>query len=297
MAERDPSRGFGGFAGERGGGGDRREDERRMNEPGRARERRSFEGGEPWRAEGRYGARYDQDRTGYRGQEYGMEGGAQHRGREDREQDRGDHRESWRPDQGEPYGDLEFDPRNRGAREFGPPADYAYHPPAGHEFDADYLHWREEQMRSHDRDYQEWRTAQRDSYDDDYRRFRHERRQQFGRTFQDWRNERGAVGGIADTTAAAGVGDDGDKAGRAAAQALAEALALFLPAPGLDGSRPQATPRAAVPQDNGIVPEDARAAIRWANQWGEFANEDAGAPADLGARPRQAPPARRTTNE
>lgn len=185
-----------------------------MNERDRPRERRSFEGGEPWRAEARYGARYDQDRTGYGGQEYGMEGGPEHRRGEDRDRDRGDHRETWRPDQGEPYGDLEFDARNRGALEYGPPADYAYHPQAGHEFDPDYLHWREEQMRSHDRDYHEWRKAQRDSYDEDYRRFRHERRQQFGRTFQDWRNQRSMVGGIADTTVAPGVGDYGDKVGQ-----------------------------------------------------------------------------------
>lgn len=213
MAERDQTRGFGGFGAGRGGGRDRREDERRMRERDRPSERRSFEGGEPWEAEGRYGARYDQDRTGYGGQEYGMEGGRQHRRGHDRGQDRGDQRETWRPDQGEPYGDLEFNARNRGAQEFGPPADYAYHPQAGHEFDPDYLHWREEQMRSHDRDYHEWRRAQRDSYDDDYRRFRHERRQQFGRSFEDWRNQRSTVGGVADMTVAPGVGDYGDKVG------------------------------------------------------------------------------------
>jgi hypothetical protein len=209
MAERDQNRGFGGFAG---GRNRRDQDERRTGERDRPGEGRSFEGGEPWHAEGRYGARYDQDRTGYGGQEYGMEGGRQRRD-EDRGRGRGHQRETWRPDRGEPYGDLEFNARGRGGQEFGPPADYAYHPQAGHEFDPDYLHWREEQMRSHDRDYHEWRSAQRDSYDNDYRRFRHERRQEFGRTFQDWRSQRSTTGGIADTTVAAGVGDYGDKVG------------------------------------------------------------------------------------
>jgi hypothetical protein len=181
----------------------------------RSAERRSFdEGGEPWRGEARYGARYDQDRTGYRGQEYGIEGGRGHqmdRDRHDREA--GDQRERWNPDRGEPYGDLELNPRNRGVEEFGPPHDYAYHPQAGHEFDPDYLHWREEQMRSHDRDYHEWRRNQRQAYDDDYRRFRTERREHFGRTFQDWRTQRSTAGGIADTTVAPGVSGYGAKVG------------------------------------------------------------------------------------
>jgi hypothetical protein len=124
---------------------------------------------------------------------------------------RGDERETWRPDRGEPYGDLEFDARNRGIQEFGPPADYAYHPRAGHEFDPDYLHWREEQMRGHDRDYHEWRKSQQQSYDEDYRRFRDARREHFGRTFSDWRNQRSMVGGAADTGVAPGVGSYGDR--------------------------------------------------------------------------------------
>jgi hypothetical protein len=172
MAERDQTRGFGSAeSGPRGREGERRSGRERD----RPWERRAFEGGEPWQAEGRYGARYDQDRTGYGGQEYGMEAGRQHRRDEDRGADRSDQRETWRPDRGEPYGDLEFNARNRGAQEFGPPADYAYHPRAGHEFDPDYLHWREEQMRAHDRDYHAWRKARRDAYDEDYRRSRRRR--------------------------------------------------------------------------------------------------------------------------
>jgi hypothetical protein len=157
-------------------------EERRMDERDRPRERPSFEGGEPWHAQGRYGARYDHDRIGYGGQEYGVEGGRQQRRDADRGLDRSDQRETWRRDQGEPYGDLEFNARGRGAQEYGPPADYAYHPQAGHEFDPDYLHWREEQMRGHDRDYHEWRRARRDAYDEDYRKLRRERNPRGGRS-------------------------------------------------------------------------------------------------------------------
>lgn len=203
MANRDQGWGFRGGRDQRDRW--RRENERSRGDRDRPSEDRSFEGGEPWRGEARYGARYDQDRTGYRGQEYGMEGGRSHemdagRGRDDR-----DERETWRPDRGEPYGDLELNPRNRGVEEFGPPHDYAYHPQAGREFDPDYLHWREEQMRGHDRDYHEWRRNQRQAYDEDYRRFRAERREHFGRSFQDWRAQQSAAGGVPDTGVAPGV--------------------------------------------------------------------------------------------
>lgn len=143
------------------------------------------EGGDPWRGQARYGARYDQDPGGYGGQEYGLEGGADHdSGRTTGETGRGwrgDERQLWRPGRGEPYGDLELDPRDRGIREFGPPADYAYHPKAGHAFDPDYLRWREARMRAHDRDYHAWRTRQQQRYDDDYRMSRDARRERFGR--------------------------------------------------------------------------------------------------------------------
>lgn len=202
-------------------GGHESEWDRNATRHGPGSRGRRAEGGEPWHGEARYGARYDQDRVGYGGQEYGMEGGRQHRqdnqgqDAQDRGRDRGrgrDERETWRAEGG-PYGDLELNPRNRGVQEFGPPSDYAYHPPAGHEFDPDYVHWREEQMRSHDRDYHDWRHAQQQSYDDDYRRFRSERREHFGRTFQDWRNQRSAVGGVADTSVAPGVSGYGAKVG------------------------------------------------------------------------------------
>jgi len=220
MANREQNWGFGGPRGQERG---RREDERRGDERQggwRGGERRAFEeprgreGGEPWRGQARYGARYDQDRTGYRGQEYGVEGGRDHRTLSERDPAwRGDERETWRPGHGEPYGELELNARNRGIQEFGVPSDYAYHPRAGHEFDPDYLHWREEQMRGHDRDYHEWRKSQQESYDQDYRAFRDQRREHFGRTFSDWRNQRNMVGGAADTGAAPGVGGYGDRVG------------------------------------------------------------------------------------
>lgn len=208
MSDRDQNWGFGGRRGPDRG---RREDDRRARGP--SDERRSFEGGEPWHGEGRYGARYDEDRA-YGGQVYGQEGGRTHSLEAGRGRFGGDERETWRAGDGAPYGDLELNPRNPGVEEFGPPADYAYHPREGHEFDPDYLRWREEQMRVHDRDYHDWRRNQRQAYDDDYRRFRSERRAHFGRTFQDWRSQQSPVGGVADTTVAPGVGGYGDKVGQ-----------------------------------------------------------------------------------
>lgn len=222
MADRDQSWGFGGR--DRGRERGRREDERatRWSEGerrsfdestrhGPGTRGRRFEGGDPWGGETRDSARYDRDLTGYGGQEYGMEGGRAHREGQDRGRDDRDERETWRPGRGEPYGDLELNPRNRGVDEFGPPHDYAYHPQAGHEFDPDYLRWREEQLRGHDRDYGEWRKHQQGQYDEDYRRFRSERREHFGRTFQDWRSQRSAVGGREDLSVAPGVSGYGSK--------------------------------------------------------------------------------------
>jgi len=159
---------------------------------------RRYDLGEPPHGEGRHAAPFDPDRGGYGdleygygGEEYGLEGGPAHQRRDPFRGGGREERETWGPDVGEPYGDLELNPRNRGIQEFGPPHDYAYHPQAGHEFDPDYLRWREEQLRGHDRDYREWRRAQQDSYDEDYRRFRSERREHFGRSFQEWRAQRG----------------------------------------------------------------------------------------------------------
>lgn len=132
----------------------------------------------PWRPE------YHEDRDtarfgGYAGQEYGMEGGREHR-RGPREGDRSfagqEQRETWRPQAGAPYGDLELNARNLGIEEFGAPHDYAYHPEQGHEFDPEYLSWRDQQMRAHDRDYDAWRRDRERAYDEDYRRFRDQQR-------------------------------------------------------------------------------------------------------------------------
>jgi hypothetical protein len=188
--------------------------------------------GEPWRRE-RYGSRYDQDRTGYGsgydrqrgdygrgqtgygGQEYGMESPRRETGRE---RGFGGGRERWRAQGSAPYGDLEFNARASGVEEFGAPHDYAYHPPQGHEFDPDYLHWRDEQLRAHDRDYQDWRRHQQNQYDEDYRSYRSEQRDTFGKTFHAWRSERGASGAGAefnrepDQVKAVTDGADGPKA-------------------------------------------------------------------------------------
>jgi hypothetical protein len=176
----------------RGYGGDRDPD-RSRHDDGRARreggERRTF--GDP--------GRYD----------YG-------RGQYDVEPNAGDdlgygsRRTNWRPAGGSPY-DPSFDARDLGVREYGPPADYAYRPPAGHEFDPEYVRWRDAQLDAHDRDYAAWRRAQHEQYDHDYRDFHRARREDFTRRFQSWRDSQSAVGGMADTTVAPGVSGYGDK--------------------------------------------------------------------------------------
>lgn len=86
--------------------------------------------------------------------------------------------------------DLPLDLNDPGVREFGPPADYAYHPDVNAQFEPDYLDWREAQLRGHDRDYAAWREEQQQRYDRDYRAFRSERQDRFGASFADWRRER-----------------------------------------------------------------------------------------------------------
>lgn len=92
-----------------------------------------------------------------------------------------------------PYGDQEIDPTDRGVRQFGPPADYAYHPDQDLEFELDYLDWRDEQLRSHDREYADWRAEQQRKYDTEYRTFRSQRRDHFERSFADWRGQQGPL--------------------------------------------------------------------------------------------------------
>ncbi|WP_374468263.1 hypothetical protein [Phenylobacterium sp.] len=170
-----------------------------------------------WRRD-RYGSRFDQDRTnygsgydrqsgdygrgegsGYGGQEYGLEGGGnRNRGQGGQGGQFGgrNEREQWRPEGSSPYGHTELNPRASGVEEFGAPHDYAYHPRQGHEFDADYTRWRDEQLRGHDRDYQEWRRHQHEQYDDEYRKFRAERRDTFGKNFHEWRSQRNMSTGM-----------------------------------------------------------------------------------------------------
>lgn len=88
-----------------------------------------------------------------------------------------------------PYGDQKIDTRDRGVREFGPPADYAYHPDENIEFELDYIDWRDDQLRSHDREYAQWRADQQRRYDEEYRTFRSQRRDHFERSFADWRSQ------------------------------------------------------------------------------------------------------------
>ena len=66
-------------------------------------------------------------------------------------------------------------------------------PQTDHEFDPDYLSWRDQQLAKHDRDYADWRREQQRKYDDDYWKFRSERRDDFHQRFQDWRAQREAA--------------------------------------------------------------------------------------------------------
>lgn len=138
---------------------------------------------------------------GYGGQEYGMEGRNQQHDNRSRTGQSGssfgsNERESWRGQGNAPYGDLELNARASGVEEFGAPHDYAYHPQQGHEFEHDYVQWREQQMRNHDRDYREWCKHQREQYDNDYKTFRSERRDTFGKNFHEWRSQKNMTGGM-----------------------------------------------------------------------------------------------------
>jgi hypothetical protein len=196
-------------------------------------ERRAFDerGQEPWRRD-RYAARYDQDRAGYGEQQDAGAPGYRAQG------ERGDTArfgDVASPQGGEPYGyagqeyGLEghpgvsgggsgwgFDRKAQGAGQ--DPAAYGRQTPShpDREFDPEYLHWREEQMRAHDRDYQDWRREQHRRYDDQYRQYRSERQRHFGEAFHQWRSQRGMVGGVPDTSIGSvgqGQGGYGDKTG------------------------------------------------------------------------------------
>ena len=109
--------------------------------------------------------------------------------------------------------DPEPRPRNasdvRDPQPYGGPIERAYHPDADYDFDPDYLHWRDQQMRRHDHHYADWRRHQHEQYDEEYRRFRDERRDDFHERFQDWRARRDAAAAAA--AAAAEVPNPDDK--------------------------------------------------------------------------------------
>lgn len=125
-------------------------------EPPREDPRRAGERDRPWQgrspdARGRYSSDEERYGLGSRGhglegdggQAYGLEGGRDHESAHKPRSRRAwddEERETWRPGDGGPYGDLELNPRNRGIQEYGAPHDYAYHPHAGHEFDPDHIH-------------------------------------------------------------------------------------------------------------------------------------------------------------
>ncbi|KRB44684.1 MAG: hypothetical protein V4514_00425 [Pseudomonadota bacterium] len=126
------------------------------------------------------------------GQEYGIEAHGYRESLPSQHQRRQRHRHPPSGYEDAPYGDQPLDRRDPGIREFGPPADYAYHPHANTEFDPEYLTWREEQLHGHDRDYAFWRAEQHQKYDAEYRIFRSQRQDEFGRSFADWRTQRDA---------------------------------------------------------------------------------------------------------
>lgn len=126
------------------------------------------------------------------GQEYGIEAHGYRESLPRQHKHRPRHQRAASGYEDAPYGDQPLDRRDLGVREFGPPADYAYHPHANAEFDPDYLAWRDEQLRSHDQDYAAWRAEQHRKYDAEYRVFRGARQDEFGRSFTDWRSQRDA---------------------------------------------------------------------------------------------------------
>lgn len=174
----------------------------------------------PWRRErygsgrgedrGVYGSGYDahggygrDEEHGYRsfdgdvhgGQEYGVPAGGRsrlpHRAPiENSGQDLGyESRGQRRPYSDAAYGDQPV-PHDAGSQQFGTPADYAYHPDPQQELHADYVNWRNDQLRGHDRDYAQWRAEQHRKYDEDYQAFQGERRAHFGKSFAEWRSQR-----------------------------------------------------------------------------------------------------------
>jgi hypothetical protein len=136
----------------------------------------------------------------YGGQEYGVEsyGGRMHRA------------PNWGFERdGERRRGFDFDDPGVGQSQAGYAAGTRSH--SEHDFDPDYLRWREEQLRAHDRDYEAWRRDQHRQYDEQYHQFCNERQRHFGEAFHEWRTQRSAVGGAPDTSVSPGVSGYGDK--------------------------------------------------------------------------------------
>jgi len=190
--------------------------------------RRSFGADSPRSSPGRYGGHSDdQDSAGY-GRPYedaGSAGYAPHRGDRPPSPAYGEHDYSqeseggfgggvsagpdWGSDlDGERRANFDLDDPGIGQSQAGYGQRTQTHP--DHDFDPDYLRWRDAQLRAHDRDYQDWRRDQHRLYDDEYRRFRSERQRHFGEAFHEWRSQRGAAGGISDAGVAPDVSGYGD---------------------------------------------------------------------------------------
>lgn len=159
-------------------------------ERGSGSEARSFEAGRE-AAGNRRAALYDQDRAGYGGEtDAGEAGYARRRGvREDTARCGDDEPSAYG---GQEYGvegpgagrgpGWGFEPDDARRRNFDvedpgsgqSQAGYAAaaRSPHAHDFDPDYVRWREAQLRDHDREYEEWRLERRRQYDEQYRQSR-----------------------------------------------------------------------------------------------------------------------------
>jgi hypothetical protein len=100
----------------------------------------------------------------YHGQEYGVEG----HGYGADEPDPG-----WGLDPRDEERRRNFDLDDPGSGQSQ--AGYATRSPHEHQFDPDYVRWREEQLRNHDRVYEAWRRRQQQRYDEQYRLSRERR--------------------------------------------------------------------------------------------------------------------------
>ena len=111
-----------------------------------------------YEAEGGYPPRGEAD--AYHGQEYGVEGRGYDAGEPDPDPGWG-----LEPDDEERRRNFDLDDPGSGQSQAG----YATRSPHEHQFDPDYVRWREEQLRNHDRVYEAWRRRQHQRYDEQHR--------------------------------------------------------------------------------------------------------------------------------